>query len=148
MAKIIVSACLLGLNCRYDGKNCLNEKIRELSKKHTLIAVCPEQMGGLSTPREPSEIVDEKLINKAGIDVTKQYHKGALMAYDIAKLNDCRYAILKSKSPSCGKGMIYDGSFSGQMTNGNGVTVSLFEKNDITVFSDQELDELIKQISD
>lgn len=146
MANIIVSSCLLGCNCRYDGKNCLNKDVRILSKKHTLIPICPEQMGGLSTPRSPSEIVNTKVISKNGNDVTNQYNKGALMALKIAKVNNCSYALLKTKSPSCGKGKIYDGSFSGKLIEGDGITVKLFKENNIKVFSDLELNELQKEL--
>ena len=148
MAKIIVSACLLGQDCRYDGKNCLNEEILKLLDKHTLIPICPEQMGGLPTPRQPGEIVGDKVISKIGDDITEQYNKGANMALRIAKMNNCKYALLKSKSPSCGKGQIYDGSFTGKMTDGDGKTTSLLIENGIKVYSDLQLNELLKELID
>ena len=142
MAKILVSGCLLGFPCRYDGKSCPVAEIRELAKQHTLIPVCPEQQGGLPTPRLPSEIIGEKVINREGTDVSEQYHRGAEIALQTAKLNDIHLAVLKAKSPSCGKGKVYDGTFSGTLIPGNGVTVSLLEAEGIAVFSEQELTEL------
>ncbi|MCH5198929.1 MAG: DUF523 domain-containing protein [Oscillospiraceae bacterium] len=139
MAKILVSACLLGCNCRYDGKSCLNENIIALKKKHTLIPVCPEQLGGLETPRSPSERQGDKVIMKTGEDVTAEYMRGAQETLRLANLFNIKKAILKANSPSCGKGIIYDGSFSGQKCSGNGVTAELFMKNGITVCSEEEI---------
>ena len=102
--KILVSACLLGIDCKYNGKNNKNGKIIELLKDHELIPVCPEIMGGLPTPRIPAEIHQNKVIAKDGKDVTKQYQKGAKETLKIAKLYNCHIAILKEKSPSCGCG--------------------------------------------
>lgn len=140
MAKIIVSNCLLGCDCRYKGDNCKNDRIIAFAKDHVLIPICPEQMGGLSTPRNPSEIVGERLISNNGVDVTEEYIRGANIALNIAKINNADFAIMKTKSPSCGKGRIYDGTFSGGMVDGNGVTVDLFIKNGIDVYSEEELD--------
>ena len=140
MAKILVSNCLLGCECRYKGDGMLCERLVELAKYHTLIGVCPEQMGGLSTPRDPAEIVGDKIISSQGRDVTKQYMRGAQTALHIAKLNHVKYAILKANSPSCGKGRIYDGTFSGNRIDGNGVTAELLMKNGIKVFTEDEID--------
>ena len=148
MARILVSMCLLGENCRYDGKNCLNEEVRELAKDHTLIPVCPEQMGGLSTPRSPSEIVSGRLITREGKDVTEEYERGRQTALDIARLSNVDYVLLKSKSPSCGKGKIYDGSFTGTLTEGNGYTVRLFLENGYRVYSDEEIGKLKEELID
>ncbi len=142
MAKILVSNCLLGCECRYKGDGCLCEKILELAKDHTIIGVCPEQAGGLPTPRAPSEIQGDKLITSKGEDVTKQYLRGANTALFLAKLNKVDFAILKAKSPSCGKGIIYDGTFSGKLTSGNGVTAKLLLDNGIPVYNENELDKL------
>ncbi|MCI5652556.1 MAG: DUF523 domain-containing protein [Ruminococcus bromii] len=142
MAVILVSSCLLGCACRYKGDDCKNEKILELAKEHILLGVCPEQMGGLETPRDPSEIVGDKVLSCAGRDVTAQYQKGAEAALYLAKLNHVDFAILKAKSPSCGKGLIYDGTFTGNKVPGNGVTVSLLLENDIPVYTEDELDQL------
>jgi len=143
MAKILVSNCLLGCDCRYKGDGCACQQIIDLAGEHTLIGVCPEQMGGLSTPRAPSEIQEDgSLLNTDGIDVTEQYMRGANMALYLAKLNNVDFAILKAKSPSCGKGRIYDGTFSGGMRDGNGVTVQLLLDNGIPVYSENDLDDL------
>lgn len=142
MATIIVSSCLLGCSCRYKGDSCENEAIRALAKDHVLIGVCPEQMGGLSTPRNPAEIVGDRVISNAGLDVTAEYTKGAEAALMLAQLNHADFAILKAKSPSCGKGIIYDGTFTGGKVEGNGVTVQLFRKNGIPVYTEDELDQL------
>ena len=142
MAVILVSSCLLGCACRYKGDDCKNEKILELAKEHILLGVCPEQMGGLETPRDPSEIVGDKVLSCAGRDVTAQYQKGAEAALYLAKLNHVDFAILKAKSPSCGKGLIYDGTFTGNKVPGNGVTVSLLLENGMPVYTEDELDQL------
>ena len=143
MHNILVSACLLGIDCRYDGKNCFNDKVLKLREYANLIPICPEQMGGLTTPRVPSEIVGSKLINKEGIDVTDYYQKGANIALKIAQINDCKYALLKQKSPSCGNGLIYDGTFSGKVIEGDGNTTKLLKENGIICYSDEEIDNLI-----
>ena len=140
MAKILVSACLLGIHCRYKGDGKRNEKILELSKEHTLIPVCPEQLGGLATPRDPAEQQGGKVISKTGRDVTAQYESGAQAALIIAGINDVKLAILKSRSPSCGSEMVYDGSFSGKLIPGDGVCAALLKQNGIKVFTEEELD--------
>ena len=140
MAKIIVSNCLLGCNCRYKGDNCANADVRALAAAHTLIGVCPEQMGGLQTPRDPAEIVGDRVISKAGKDVTDEYRAGAETALMLAQLNRADFAILKANSPSCGKGIIYDGTFTGGKREGNGVTTALFLANGIPVYNENELD--------
>ena len=142
MAVIVVSNCLLGCTCRYKGDDCKNEAILKLAETNTIIGVCPEQMGGLSTPRDPSEIVGEKVISSAGRDVTAEYTKGAQTALFLAQLNKAAFAILKAKSPSCGKGLIYDGTFYGNKIPGDGVTVRLFKEHNIPVFTEDELDRL------
>ena len=140
--KILVSACLCGIDCRYKGDHCRNEAIRALAKEHILIPVCAEQLGGLPTPRNPSEIQGEKVTMCDGTDVTAQYRRGAESVLRIALLNSVDFAILKAKSPSCGKGVIYDGSFTGAKTAGNGVTAELLMQNGIPVFTEDELDQL------
>lgn len=139
MAKFLVSACLLGCKCRYDGKSCLNENVLALKKKHTLIPICPEQLGGLSTPRSPSERQGDRVIMKSGEDVTSEYMLGAMEALRLAKIFNIKKAVLKANSPSCGKGIIYDGSFTGQKCGGNGVTAQLFMENGITVLTEDEI---------
>lgn len=143
MEKIIVSGCLYGYNCRYDGKNCFIEKIEHLKGKAILIPLCPEQMGGLATPRHPSEIQQDRLINNVGIDVTKEYHIGANATLQLAIENNVKYALLKQKSPSCGKSKIYDGTFSGTVIDGQGVTAKLLMEHGIKVYSEEEIDDLL-----
>lgn len=135
----LVSACLAGFPCRWDGKTMPDEKIVELIKKGEAIPICPEQLGGLTTPREPSEISGYKVLSKIGTDVTLNFTKGAETALQIAKKYGCKKAILKAKSPSCGKGKVYDGTFSGKMIDGNGMTAELLIKNGIEVLTENEI---------
>ena len=137
--KILVSACLLGVDCKYSGGNNLNEKVLDYIKDYEVIPVCPEIMGGWSTPRPPSERIEDKVLNNQGIDVTNEYIKGANETLKLAKLFNVKKALLKAKSPSCGKGKIYDGTFNGVLIEGNGVTVELLEKNGIEVITEQDL---------
>ena len=140
---LLISACLLGIGCRYDGK-CKNKiDIEPLLEKYNLIPVCPEIYGGLSTPRTPSERVGDRVLMKDGSDVTDNFISGAEAAYEIARVNSATKALLKAKSPSCGKGMIYDGSFSGKLTEGDGVAAELLSSRGITVFTEDEIDALI-----
>ncbi len=136
---ILISACLAGVNCRYDGENCYNEKIMELVKNGEAILVCPEQLGGLSTPRVPAEIINGKVITKDGIDVTEEYKKGATEVLKLAKCLNINKAIFKSKSPSCGCGIIYDGTFSGNKVNGNGITTQVLLDNGINVITEKDI---------
>ena len=137
--KILVSACLLGTPCRYDGASKPCEAVIALSEKYELIPVCPEVFGGLPTPRVPSEIVGERVLMRDGRDVTENYRRGAECALDIARENLCECAVLKARSPSCGKGEVYDGSFSGTLTMGDGITAKLLSDAGITVFSEENV---------
>lgn len=110
-----------------------------MGDKHTLIPVCPEQLGGLSTPREPSEICGNRVINKSGEDVTSQYEKGAQEALKIAELFGCSAAVLKKRSPSCGVGEVYDGTFSKRLVTGMGITAQFLKSNGIEVYGEDEL---------
>ena len=141
---VLVSACLLGCPCRYDGKSKPCEAVLALMDKHTLIPVCPEQMGGLATPRPPAECQNGGVFTESGTDVTAQYQRGAEEALRLAKLYGCTHAILKERSPSCGSGGIYDGSFSRALIPGDGVTAALLKQNGITVFGESEVDLLWK----
>lgn len=136
--KILVSACLLGVSVRYDGKSKANEELIEKLKDYDFIPICPEVWGGLSTPRVPSEIINDKVINKDGIDVTDNYMRGAIETLNLARKFNIKKAILKSKSPSCGKNRIYDGSFTGTLIDGNGITAKLLMDNDIEVLTEDE----------
>lgn len=140
--KIMVSACLLGCCCRYDGKTKADKKVLALNECHTLIPVCPEQLGGLCTPRLPAEIQEGKVIRRDGADVTREYTKGAQEALQLYSLLRCDLAILKARSPSCGKGSIYDGSFTGTLTKGNGITAALFQEKSIRVLTEEETSQI------
>ena len=131
--KILVSACLLGLPCRYDGRSLPNETVLALGKHHTLVPFCPEIYGGLATPREPAEIRGERVVTRAGSDVTDAYRAGANEALRTAQLLGCTCAVLQDRSPSCGSGMIYDGAFTGTLTTGDGLTARLLRQNGIRV---------------
>ena len=141
--KILVSACLLGIGCRYDGKEKANDRVLKLLNDPdvVLIPVCPEQLGGLPTPRIASERSGDRVVNQAGEDVTAQYWKGAEAALKMAELYGCKKAILKELSPSCGCGAIYDGSFSRQTIPGNGVTAELLLNHGIVVLGESKLEE-------
>ena len=142
MENILISACLLGVACRYDGcKKPLSAPIIEkLQQQYHLIPICPEIMGGLSTPRLPSEIQPNRTVMRSdGADVTENYQRGAQESLQLAGLFHCKLAILKEKSPSCGSGKIYDGSFSKTLTEGDGITSELFKKNGILVIGESEV---------
>lgn len=133
---ILVSACLLGMNCRYNGKGELNRQVLELSQNAALIPFCPEIYGGLATPRDPAERQGERVVTAAGADVTAQYKKGAEEALRLAKVFGCRAAVLKERSPSCGRGQIYDGTYTRRLISGDGVTAQLLEQEKIPVFGE------------
>ena len=133
----MVSACLLGDNVKYDGNNNLNNRLIEFLKDYEVIKVCPEVLGGLSIPRSPSEIKNDKVINKEGIDVTKEFILGAKKTLELAKANDIKIAILKKNSPSCGSNAIYDGTFSHNLVSGDGITAKLLKENNIIVFDEE-----------
>lgn len=142
MEKIVVSACLLGEACRYDGKSKPNSDIIELGKKYELIPICTEVMGGLPIPRLPSERAGDRVLRVDGADVTREYKKGAEASLKIAIENKCALAILKARSPACGSNFIYDGTFTGTLTCGNGVCAELFIKNGIRVIDEEHLKEI------
>lgn len=143
--KIIVSACLLGANCRYDGGNSKNLKVINLTKNDDLIPVCPEEVGGLSTPRPAVEIVggnggdvldgNARVLTSEGVDKTDEFIKGAQYALELVQSEGATKVILKSRSPSCGCGEIYDGTFSSTLISGDGVTTALLKRHGIEVIS-------------
>lgn len=147
---IIISACLCGCNCKYNGKNNKNEKCLNLFKEGKAILVCPEQLGGLSTPRIPCEIIKKEgnltVINKLGEDLMENFNKGAEEAFKLAKLINAKFAILKDGSPSCGSNFIYDGNFNGTKILGEGLTAKLLKKNGIKIFSENEIEDLKDKI--
>lgn len=137
--KILISACLIGLNCKYNGENNEISKLVELMKEKDLVPICPEQLGGLKTPRASAERKQEKVITKEGVDVTKEYQKGAEEVLNLAKKLNIKKAILKSRSPSCGIDEIYDGTFSHTLIKRDGVTAELLKKNGIEVISSESV---------
>lgn len=140
--KILVSACFIHEGYKYSGGSNRNEQIIKLAEKYEFILVCPEVFGGLPTPRVPSEIVGDKVLSSLGKDVTKEFYTGAYKALELAKLHGCNKAILKAKSPSCGKGKVYDGTFTHKIIDGNGIAAKLLMDNGITVYTEEELDNL------
>lgn len=140
---ILVSACLCGVNCKYNGGNNKNEQLLSRYNPDEMILVCPEQMGGLPTPRIPAERMRENVacvMNKEGVDVSEAFYKGAEETLKLAKMHQVELAILKAKSPSCGKGKIYDGHFNGTLIEGNGVTAELLMKSGIKVITEEEIE--------
>lgn len=140
----IISACLLGENCKYSGGNNACQWVMDFAKKHNCIAVCPETEGGLASPRPPAEIVGDKVLDREGRDVTDAFVTGAERSYNRAKMAAAQAdepiegAILKSKSPSCGKDKIYDGTFSGTLIEGEGCFVRLLKQDNIKVITEKE----------
>ena len=139
--KILVSACLLGKNCKYNGGNNLNQGVLGFIEGQEVIGVCPEQLGGLSTPRLPAEIVDGVVTNKEGVSVDNEFRKGAQEALAVALENKVDLAILQSRSPSCGVKEIYDGSFSGKKIKGQGVFAKLLSARGIKVLDAEDVAE-------
>lgn len=135
---VLVSACLLGAECRYNEKGVLDERVRSLMEIADLIPVCPEIFGGLPTPRVPAERIGDRVQTREGSDVTAQYEKGAREAWKLAKLFSCSCAVLKERSPSCGHGQIYDGTHSKKLTDGNGTTAEKLMEDGILVFGESE----------
>lgn len=142
MDKLLVSACLLGTSCRYDGKSKADARVQALVGKYEIISVCPEQLGGLPTPRVPSERRGERVVTAGGRDVTEAYRRGAEAALALCRQNGCEAAVLKEKSPSCGCGQIYDGTFSRRLIAGDGVTVELFKAHGIVVCGESDVEKL------
>ena len=141
--KILISACLLGIPCRYDGKAKPQPWAEALAARHDLVPVCPEQLGGLPTPRDPSERREGRVVMNTGADVTEQYRRGAEAALRLCRMLGCEAAILKERSPSCGHGTIYDGTFTGTLADGDGVTAELLLRNGIPVYGESQAAELL-----
>lgn len=147
---VAVSACLLGERCTWrGGDNALPaETLVRLREACAIVPVCPEVQGGLLTPRQPSEIMGGRVVSKAGEDVTAQFEAGAAVALVEAQAAGCRFALLKEKSPSCGFGRIYDGTFSGVLVPGNGVAARLFADAGIEVFGESRVGELLERVGE
>jgi len=140
MKKIrLCSACLLGINSKYDGLTRTDKKVLKLAEEEILIPVCPETLGGCPTPREDSEMRNNRIITVSGKDETKLYTLGAKEVLKIAKLYGIKEAILKQRSPSCGSGQIYDGTFSKKIIKGDGICAALLKKNGVKVVSEEDL---------
>ena len=146
MKTLLISRCLLGDKCRYDGKSrpLAAETLQALRARYDLIPVCPEVLGGLPTPRTPSERQGDRVVMKTGADVTEEYRRGAEAALQAAQENQVCAAVLKERSPSCGKGKIYDGTFTGALTNGNGVMAEVLLNAGFTVYGESEIETLCK----
>lgn len=143
--KLLISACLLGKNCKYSGGNngLSGEVISRLREKYSLVAVCPETAGGLPIPREPSERVGERVLSRSGRDVTLEYRKGAEVTAELAVRFGCKTALMKAKSPSCGSGEIYDGTFSGVLIPGDGTATERLRALGVKVYSEKEIEGLL-----
>ena len=150
MENVLISACLLGFECKYcGGSNKLPEQqLAVLRERFRLIPVCPETAGGLPTPRDPSERLGDKVVSNQGRDVTAQYQKGAETALTLARRYGCKAALLKEKSPSCGSGLIYDGSFTGTLVPGDGVAAQLLKEEGLIVFGESDTELLITVLQD
>ena len=140
---ILVSACLLGCACRYDGQSKPHPLAMELARQGRAVPVCPEQLGGLTTPRLPSERQGERVVMQDGRDVTKEYRRGAAEALRLAGLYGCTAAVLKERSPSCGCGRVYDGTFTGTLTEGDGVTAEVLKARGIQVYGESEIEKVL-----
>lgn len=140
--KNMVSACLAGENCKYNGGNNRNERVMALFSEHEIINVCPEQMGGLPTPRVPSEIQNGEVINRDGISVDKEYRLGAEKCLEIARQEKPDLIVLQSRSPSCGVKQRYDGTFTGTLIDQPGVTAELLIRNGFHVVDVEDLSNL------
>lgn len=141
--KLLVSACLLGVPCRYDGQSKMHDGVCALLEKYTLIPFCPEIYGGLATPRPAAERQGERVVTCDGDDVTAQYRKGAEEALRLCRLYGCEAALLKERSPSCGHGVIHNGLFDGGLTEGDGITAALLLQNGIPVYGENEWESLL-----
>ena len=144
---VLVSACLMGFRCRYDGGAQRLDCLDALRERHVLVPVCPEVMGGLPTPREPSEIRSGRLVTRDGRDVTEAFARGAREAEKIALACGCRCALLKERSPSCGLGRVYDGTFTGTLTRGDGLCARLLSQRGLRVLGESQAEELLKSES-
>lgn len=146
MKTVLVSACLLGVACRYDGKSVPCNELLEQLGSFCVVPVCPEILGGLPTPRIPCERKGTRVISAQGVDTTPQYEKGAQETLRLAKLTRCQAALLKERSPSCGCGQIYDGSFTKKLVQGDGVTAALLKQQGIAVFGESRFKEFLQWI--
>ena len=145
MENLLISACLLGVQCRYDGGSKPVMPTVALMEQYHLIPICPEQLGGLPTPRTPAERRGERVVTRDGRDVTAEYRRGAEETLHLARLYGCTAAVLKEKSPSCGCGRIYDGTFSGVLTEGWGITAALLRQQGLRVVGESGIAALLAE---
>ncbi len=144
--RILVSACLLGTACRYDGVSKTHDGVTALAAEYDLIPICPEVLGGLTTPRIPAEIQGTRVFNRAGIDVTDAYRTGAERVCALAQEVKPLFAVLKARSPACGHGQVYDGTFTGTLICGEGIAASALRALDIPIYTEEELARLPKRM--
>ena len=137
-ALFLVSACLCGLACRYDGLAKPVGRLVELHRAGLALAVCPEVDGGLSTPRQPCELRQGKVVGRDGLDLTEAFKLGSERALGMARKNNLRLAVLKDNSPSCGSTAVYDGSFSGLLIPGQGLTAAILRDNGLLIISERQ----------
>lgn len=142
--KLLISSCLLGNNCKYNGGNNYTPLVEELKERYELVPVCPECSGGLPIPHDPSERVGDKVISKAGADVTAAFRLGAERTLAVAEQHGVRLAVLKERSPSCGYGAIYDGTFTGRVVPGDGVAAQLLAEHGVRILGESRIEELLK----
>jgi len=143
--RMLISACLLGVECRYDGSGQTLPAVDALMERYELIPFCPEQLGGLSTPRTPAERQGDRVVNREGKDVTQAFSRGAAQACHIARIYGARLALLKARSPSCGCGEIYDGSFSGHKIPGSGVAAEKLSAMGVRIYTEADAEALIQK---
>ena len=143
--RVLISACLLGVACRYDAQSKAYPLIDELCRRHEVVPVCPEIMGGLPTPRTPAERQGDRVVTKSGADVTVQYLRGAEETVRLAQRLGCAVAVLKERSPSCGSGEIYDGTFGGVLHNGFGVAAERLQTAGIRVIGESQLEAFLEE---
>ncbi len=143
--KLLVSACLLGENCKYSGGNNYTLEVEALRAQYEFVPVCPEQLGGLPTPRSPAERTGARVVNRDGADVTEAFRLGAEKTLETARMLGITKALFQVRSPSCGSGTIYDGTFSGTLASGSGVTAELLEENGIKIYPSDRIPLLLAE---
>ncbi len=150
MQKILMSACLLGAKVRYDGGDCVQNQvlIQKWLSEGRIVSICPEVSGGLSIPRPPAEIIGNKVMTNTGVDVTTEFHQGAKLAFELCQKHHIKFALLKSRSPSCGNSQIYDGFFNRTLIEGQGITAALLIKHGIKVFNEFQLQDLAESLNE
>ena len=142
--KLLISACLLGENCKYSGGNNYEPLTEALGKRFELVPVCPEPMGGLTSPREPAERAGDKVLSRSGEDWTEAFRLGAVRAPETALAQGITLAVLKERSPSCGCGAVYDGTFTGTVVPGDGVAAELLKRHGVHIRGESQIEELLK----